>query len=1193
MKSKENNKKNMVKEIVFISFVLVFMVVIYAPLEMYYTNLGEFKFSLRMMLCVLVPVAFALFIFISSCLFILKKVYKKGYLLGISIVFCLLVITFFQGMLFSNNLPALDGRNIDWKDYKFDAWKTILLWVVVLILVGVLYHFLKEKPYIKILMFFSGLILCVLIVSLYKISTFYHMDKDKYLNSTDSNLFTYSDTDNFIIFIVDAVDGETTKDILETEDAYNSTFDDFTFYDNVMGAYPFTSHAIPYILSGQWYLGESDFNEYSCKAIGESPLFNNLKKLGYSIDLYDAELKIGYKESKNQFENTSNNRKAIKSYTGFAKDVISLGGIKYAPFLLKRFCYREDGDYNKNIETTDEKLFSWNDKQFYDDLNNTVINKTETKQFKFIHLEGAHVPFKYDENLNYTKDGTYKKSVMATLTLIDKYINVLKENDIYNNSTILIMADHGYEDGDDSGMGRQNPALFIKQKNEQHDFRISSIPVSYEDLQSVYSRLLEGKSGDELFDYKETDSRERRYIFFQYGKENNMQEYIQTGSASDNSTMIPTGNIYVHISNETSGSYFYEICDKVMAYFDRITNSLAVSIILFTLLSKLILLPLSIWVQKNSIKMIEMQPEVNSIKIKYYGDREQIDEKMNALYKKKKYSPIVSIIPTVLQIIILFGVIHAIKSSINTQSVNIYLFGLNLAYIPYEKGIKLLFVPILAGASSFLLSYTQNKSNVLQSEQSDWNKYGTMLVTVWLSLVLGWIVSAGVAFYWIISNLMSIAQMYLLNICINPKKYIDYEALETSRLQLEELKKIDSNKKEKRSKEDRKREKQDYRRFEQIKNKHLVFYSEGNGFLKYYKGIIDYILEYTNIPIHYITSDLHDEIFDIYKGDSQFNAYYIAEHKLITLMLRLECDVMVMTMPDLDNFHIKRSYIRKDIEYINIPHGMDSINLTYRTHSVDHYDTIFCVGKHQKDEIRQTEKVYQLPEKRLIEWGYTLFDQMVKEYSLDKKECENSKKQILIAPSWQTDNIMDSCINEMLEMLADTEYYVTVRPHPQYIRHNKEKIDLLKEKFDANNIHFQLDFSSNNTVYEADILITDWSSIAYDYAYTTLRPVLFIDTPMKVMNPEYQKIEIIPFNILVRDAIGRHIALENIDTLLEVMGDLIQEKDVYREKIYQYSKEYVYNHGKSDIVGATYIIDQIRKKASIRMGTDVRDEGSN
>ena len=50
---------------------------------------------------------------------------------------------------------------------------------------------------------------------------------------------------------------------------------------------------------------------------------------------------------------------------------------------------------------------------------------------------------------------------------------------------------------------------------------------------------------------------------------------------------------------------------------------------------------------------------------------------------------------------------------------------------------------------------------------------------------------------------------------------------------------------------------------------------------------------------------------------------YIGEKKLITLMMKLDADVVVMTMPDLENYHIKRSYIRKDIEYIYIPHGMD------------------------------------------------------------------------------------------------------------------------------------------------------------------------------------------------------------------------------------------------------------------------------
>ena len=66
-----------------------------------------------------------------------------------------------------------------------------------------------------------------------------------------------------------------------------------------------------------------------------------------------------------------------------------------------------------------------------------------------------------------------------------------------------------------------------------------------------------------------------------------------------------------------------------------------------------------------------------------------------------------------------------------------------------------------------------------------------------------------------------------------------------------------------------------------------------------------------------------------------------------------------------------------------------------------------------------------------------------------------------------------------------------------------EKMEGLKERYkDDTDIEIQTDFSSNSTVFEADLMITDWSGIAYEYAYTTCKPVLFIDTPMKIMNPE-------------------------------------------------------------------------------------------
>ena len=259
-----------------------------------------------------------------------------------------------------------------------------------------------------------------------------------------------------------------------------------------------------------------------------------------------------------------------------------------------------------------------------------------------------------------------------------------------------------------------------------------------------------------------------------------------------------------------------------------------------------------------------------------------------------------------------------------------------------------------------------------------------MLLSVGLSLYLGWFVSIGVALYWVASNLMAILQLYILNWAINPKKYVDYEQLEKSKQELEALGNIGGKKKKLFGDANSKREKADYKQFFKVVNKHLVFYSEGSGFYKYFQGIIEYLLQNTNLVIHYVTSDPRDAIFERSKSQPRIKPYYIGEKRLITLMMKMDADVVVMTMPDLENYHIKRSYLRKDIEYIYIPHGMDSLNLTMRTGSMDHFDTVFCTGKHQKEEIEKTEILYQLPKKNLVEWGYTLLDGMRADYEKTK-----------------------------------------------------------------------------------------------------------------------------------------------------------------------------------------------------------------
>ena len=253
-----------------------------------------------------------------------------------------------------------------------------------------------------------------------------------------------------------------------------------------------------------------------------------------------------------------------------------------------------------------------------------------------------------------------------------------------------------------------------------------------------------------------------------------------------------------------------------------------------------------------------------------------------------------------------------------------------------------------------------------------------------------------------------------------------------------------------------------------------------------------------------------------------------------------------------------------------------------RKGSMDHYDTIFCVGKHQKEEIEKTEAVYGLPKKKLIDWGYCLLDEMREDYR-ETADTKNEQTTLLIAPSWQKDNIVDSCLEEILTNLSGKGYKIIVRPHPQHVRHKKAYMEQLAAKYEHDpDIEIQTDFSSNSTVFTADLMITDWSGITYEYAYTTQKPVLFINTPMKVMNPEYQKIDTVPINITLREEIGASIDTDKLDTVADTVARLLSEKDAYYDKIGGFINEYVYNLGNSAEVGAKYMIESIKKKAKER-----------
>lgn len=679
----------------------------------------------------------------------------------------------------------------------------------------------------------------------------------------------------------------------------------------------------------------------------------------------------------------------------------------------------------------------------------------------------------------------------------------------------------------------------------------------------------------------------------------------------------------------------YYICyplGYIMKWCRELVGNYGVAIILFTLATKIILLPVSVWVHKNSIRMVRIQPQINRLKAKFYGDREHIAEEQTKLYKEAHYSPFANSIPLLLQLLLLAAVVYIIKQPLthvlrldsetiqalaNAISVDAKegqlaivqaaadgrfaalvaetpalasavdaICGLDMSFCGYDLGVEAssvwglyTLIPVLAGIFSFLLCLVQNKINILQADQGKLSKYGTTALSVGISLILGFFVYGGVALYWIASNAFAILQQFLLNAVIDPKKSVDMAELEDSRRALNELEALDGGKHDQASRALAKREKSDYKRFFHVVNKHLVIYSERSGFYKYYEAIIEGLLQSSNITIHYITSDPEDAIFELAKTQPRIRPYYIGLKKLIPLFLRLDADMVLMTTPDLDSYYLKRSLARKDAVYVYVPHDMMSVHMGFRKGALDHFDTVFATGAHVEREVRSTERVYGLPEKTIVPFGYPLEEKLEAAYlAMDK--TPHAKKEILIAPSWQEDNLLDSVIDTLIDQLHAPDVHLTVRPHPEYVKRYGERLQALVDAYSAmpeEELTFELDFSSNRSIYTSDLLITDWSAIAYEYSFSTKHPVLFVNTKIKMENPDYQDIPDIPVEISLRDRVGRSLEKDELaERVNETARGLIADRTAWEAEITRLLQEHLYNYGKNGAAGVTYILMTLR-----------------
>tara|TARA_A100001037_G_C15142781_1_gene634679 strand:+ start:936 stop:2078 length:1143 start_codon:yes stop_codon:yes gene_type:complete len=333
-----------------------------------------------------------------------------------------------------------------------------------------------------------------------------------------------------------------------------------------------------------------------------------------------------------------------------------------------------------------------------------------------------------------------------------------------------------------------------------------------------------------------------------------------------------------------------------------------------------------------------------------------------------------------------------------------------------------------------------------------------------------------------------------------------------------------------------------------ISGKKIIFYAENSSSFNHFRLLIDELTNKLNIPICYVTSIKNDKIFQI--NNSKITSFYIGDGAARTkFFLTLKACVLIMDMPDLERFHIKKSKVYS-VCYVYLFHSMFSIHTYLRKGALDDFDVIFCVGPHHIKEIKEIENIYNLKQKKLVNYGFGRLDSLLQEKKnyVDKKE----KNLVIIAPTYGKNNLLNICGMELISILLDANFQVILRPHYRILNDSKKLISNIKEKFSQNeNFTLETGILNPDDFHLSICMITDWSGIGIEYALTRENRVIFIDLPQKIMNAEFDQIHIDPMEQSIRNKIGHLVSPTNLKSIPKLIQDEnnISDIDVIRSSI--------------------------------------------
>ncbi len=596
MNNKKVQKEPKILQSFCVCLLISFTFCIFGPLDLYYSNINEFWFSLNDLVISLLPV----FLVVFSLLLVLFLVTKgKLHQNLLAIVFGLGIATYLQGNYMVVNYGNLNGQEIDWGQYKIWSVFNTLIWLICIILPLVFLRMkrVKSSIYKKTITFIPVFILSIQIVTLSVLFISNNGKSDNVKNSfylSGQGKFNLSKEENVVVFVLDTFDAGLFSEVISEYPEYMKKFVGFTYFENTLGTYPRTRGAMPFILTNQYNINEMKFSDYIKDSFEKTEFYRDLNSYGFDTRIYTSTSFIDGRQNA-VIQNIVLEKPTVSSYGKLSELMYRLTAYRYMPHVLKKNFWMYSGDFDqlKTYNRSKEKTYQItgpdgqysSDYNFYQEmLDKGVKCDSDQKAFRLYHLNGAHVPFTIDRNIQYAvkKDATEIEQALGVLNIVCEYLDQLREIGLYDNTTFVVLADHGYRDMS------QNPMLMVKRPNVNTPFSISRAPVSLEDLHATIMQQITddySRYGRSAFDIPEQESRIRRFLLYPWIDDSNqdfllpLTEYFFSGAANDITSAFKTGRVYtengiVHeekplytlgkelfFDNEAQQYFEYGICD--------------------------------------------------------------------------------------------------------------------------------------------------------------------------------------------------------------------------------------------------------------------------------------------------------------------------------------------------------------------------------------------------------------------------------------------------------------------------------------------------------------------------------------------------------------------------------------------------------------------------------------------------------